>query len=278
MTSIAATDRFIPLNDGHHIPPLGLGVWQIPDTQARTLVGHALKAGYRCLDTAATYGNEGGVGAAIADSALERRDVFLTTKVWNTEQGYDSTLRAFDASLSRLGTGYVDLYLIHWPLAREDKYVATFRALIELQQRGVAKSIGVSNFTCAHLQRLIDETGVTPAINQIELHPRLNQIELREFHRTHGIVTQAWSPLGQGQTLAEPVIKEIAHQHQRTPAQVILRWHLQIGTMPLPKSATPERVLSNTKIFDFELDPADMDSIRALNSGARIGSDPDIMW
>ncbi|WP_323379383.1 aldo/keto reductase [Streptomyces durbertensis] len=268
----------ITLNNGVVMPQLGFGVWQVPDDEATAAVGHALEAGYRSIDTAAVYENEVGTGRALAASGLPREELFVTTKVWNSEQGYDSTLRAFDASLERLGLEYVDLYLIHWPMPMFDTYVETWRALEKLYADGRARAIGVSNFKPAQLRRLAEETATVPALNQVELHPTLQQGELRAYHREHSVVTEAWSPLGQGKDiLADPVIGAIAERHGRTPAQVILRWHLQLGNVVIPKSVTPSRIRENINVFDFALDEADMASIAGLDTGTRLGPDPDEM-
>ncbi|MUM16230.1 aldo/keto reductase [Mycobacterium sp. CBMA271] len=264
------------LNSGTTIPQLGFGVWQVPSDGAEAAVLTALQVGYRSVDTAKVYENEEGTGRAIAASGLPREDVFLTTKLWNSDQGYDSTLRAFDASLERLGTDYVDLYLIHWPVPELDEYVATFKALQRIQADGRAKAIGVSNFTVANLARLIDETGEVPALNQIELHPRFTQPELRAFHAEYGIATEAWSPLGQGTILDNPVIGAIALAHGVTVAQVILRWHLQLGNVVIPKSVTPQRIAANFDVFGFELDEDEVQHITGLNAAdGRIGPDPE---
>ncbi|WP_323748901.1 aldo/keto reductase [Streptomyces sp. PR69] len=265
----------LTLNNGNTMPQLGYGVWQVPDDEAAQAVGTALKAGYRSIDTAAIYENEEGAGRAVADSGLPREDLFITTKVWNSAQGYDTTLRAFDASLSRLGLDYVDLYLIHWPLPSRDLYVDTYRALERIHADGRAKAIGVSNFLPEHLERLIGETSVVPAVNQIELHPQLQQSELRDFHAQHGITTEAWSPLGQGRGLLEvPAVVAVAQKHGRTPAQIVLRWHLQLGNVAIPKSVTPSRIAENIDLFDFELDADDMAVFAALDEGRRLGPDP----
>lgn len=267
----------VTLNNGVQIPQLGFGVWQVPDTETAAAVGTALEAGYRSIDTAAIYGNEKGTGAAIAASGLPREELFVTTKLWNGDQGHDRTLAAFDASLDKLGLDHVDLYLIHWPAPERDDYLDTWRALGKILADGRARAIGVSNFRPAHLRRLIDETGVVPAVNQVELHPLLQQQELRAFHAGHGIATEAWSPLAQGSLLQHPVLTGIARRLGRTPAQVILRWHLQLGTIVIPKSVTPERIRQNADVFGFTLDEADMTAVTALDQGdaGRIGPDPD---
>ncbi|RJO78895.1 aldo/keto reductase [Nocardia panacis] len=265
----------IVLNDGQVIPQLGYGVFQVPAEEVVTAVTAALDAGYRSIDTAAIYGNEEGTGRAIREFGLPRDEVYVTTKVWNEDQGFDATLRAFDASMDRLGLDYLDLYLIHWPIAVADKYVDTFRALQALKGQGRVRSIGVSNFTIAHLERVIGETGETPVVNQIELHPRLVQRALREFHAAHAIATEAWSPLGQGTLLGDPTIIAIANAVNRSPAQVVIRWHLQLGNIVIPKSVTPSRIAANIDVFGFELTGAQMDAINALDNGGRVGPDPD---
>ncbi|MGI5261175.1 aldo/keto reductase [Streptomyces angustmyceticus] len=265
----------ITLNNGVAMPQLGFGVWQVENDEAFTTVGQALDAGYRSIDTAAVYGNEEGTGKALAASGIPRDELFVTTKLWNAEQGHDSTLRAFDASLAKLGLEYVDLYLIHWPLPSKDRYVETYKAFEKIYAEGRAKAIGVSNFLPGHLERLMGETSVVPAVNQIELHPQLSQAESRAFHARHNIVTEAWSPLGQGKGLLEdPVIAELAAKHGRTPAQVVLRWHLQLGNVVIPKSVTPSRIAENIDVFGFELDDEDLAALARLDTGTRLGPDP----
>jgi len=261
--------------DGNTIPTIGLGVLRVPDDEAEQSVRTALTAGYRSIDTAATYGNEEGVGRAIRDSEVPRDDVFLTTKVWNTDHGYDRTLAAFDKSVARLGVDHVDLYLIHWPMAHLGKIPETWRALVELKAQGRVRSIGVSNFLVKHLELLAAESDETPVVNQIELHPHMQQHELREYHRSKGIVTQAWSPLGQGQVLSDPTIVAIAHRHGRSAAQIILRWHIQLGNVAIPKSSNPARIADNHDVFGFALTDDDMSAIASLNADRRIGSHPD---
>lgn len=264
----------LTLHDGVEMPQLGYGVFQIPPEEAQERVEEALAAGYRHVDTAAAYRNEAGVGAAIAASEVRREDVFVTTKLWNSEQGYDSTLRAFEQSIERLGTGHVDLYLIHWPLPSRDLFLDTWRAFERIKEEGGARSIGVSNFRVEDLERLEEEAEQRPTVNQIELHPRLQQAELRAWHDDHDIATEAWSPLAQGDLLEDETIETIAAHQERTPAQVILRWHLQVGNVVIPKSVTPERIRENFELFDFALSEDDMAAIERLDAGERIGPDP----
>nr|WP_203603373.1 aldo/keto reductase [Streptomyces coelicoflavus] len=257
------------------MPQLGFGVWQVPDDEAQTAVALALEAGYRSIDTAAIYGNEEGTGRAVAASGLAREDLFVTTKLWNSDQGYDSTLRAFDTSLAKLGLEYLDLYLIHWPTPAKDMYVDTYKALEKLLADGRVRAVGVSNFLPEHLERLTAETSVIPAVNQIELHPHLQQHAARELHAEQGIATEAWSPLGSGKGILDiPAIVAIAQKHGRTPAQVVLRWHLQLGNVVIPKSVTPSRIKENIDVFGFALDTEDLAAISALNEDRRLGPDP----
>jgi 2,5-diketo-D-gluconate reductase A len=265
----------ITLNDGHAMPQFGLGVWQTPQDEAASVVKTALEAGYRAIDTAAIYGNERGVGEGLQAADVDPASVFITTKLWNDRQGFDSTLKAFDSSLGRLGLETIDLYLIHWPAPRKDLYVDSWKAMIRLKEEGRVKSIGVSNFYPEHIQRLIDETGVTPSVNQIELHPTFQQTAHREFHQAHGIVTESWSPLGQARDLDDPVIGKIAAKHGKTPAQIVIRWHLDSGLIVIPKSVTPSRIRENISVFDFALDADDRTAIAALDSAkGRVGPDP----
>jgi 2,5-diketo-D-gluconate reductase A len=264
----------ITLNDGNSIPQVGLGVWQTPPEDTERAAATALDAGYRHIDTAAAYGNEREVGHAVDKSGLAREDVYLVTKLWNADQGYDSTLTAFDASLDRLGVDYLDLYLIHWPMPAKNAFVDTFKAFAYLRDQGRVRSIGVSNFEPEHLGILVDATGIVPAVNQVELHPLLQQQELREVHAQLGIATEAWSPLGQGSLLSNPTVTAIAETHGKTPAQVLIRWHIQLGNIVIPKSVTPERIVSNFDVFDFELSEQDMASISSLGDGTRLGPDP----
>jgi diketogulonate reductase-like aldo/keto reductase len=267
----------LTLNDGVEIPQFGFGVFQVPPTETAKAVATAFELGYRHIDTAAIYGNEAEVGEAIAASGIARDELFVTTKLWNGEQGYDSALRAFDVSAGKLGLDVVDLYLIHWPVPARDRYVESWRALVRLKEDGRVRSIGVSNFQPAHLRRLFDEVGVVPSVNQIELHPHLQQAELRAFHAEHGIVTEAWSPLAQGAVLDAPVLTEIAQRHDKTTAQVVLRWHVQLGNVVFPKSVTPSRIAENVDIFDFELSDDELAAIATLERAERTGFDPDTM-
>ncbi|MFL0288155.1 aldo/keto reductase [Mycobacterium sp. SMC-18] len=264
----------LTLNDGTSIPVVGLGVWQTPAEDTERAVSAALHAGYRHIDTAAAYGNEDGVGRAVAASGIPREDVFVVTKLWNSDQGYEKTLAAFDASMARLGLDYLDLYLIHWPTPAQNLFIDTFKAFAHLRDQGRIRAIGVSNFEPEHLKLLIDATGIVPAVNQIELHPRLPQAELRETHARYGIATEAWSPLGQGSLLADPIVTTIAERHGKTPAQVLIRWHIQLGNIVIPKSVNPDRIASNFDVFDFELSEADIASIATLDNGTRLGPDP----
>ncbi|GAB3703415.1 aldo/keto reductase [Nocardiopsis oceani] len=263
------------LNNGVRIPQLGFGVWQVPDDAVVEAVSHALAAGYRSIDTAAAYGNEEGVGEALRRSGLERGDVFVTTKLANPDQGYESTLRAFDASMERLGLEELDLYLMHWPLPQSDLYVSTWKAMERLYAEGRVRAIGVCNFQRSHLERVMEEGGIAPMVNQIELHPLLTQEELRAFDAEHNIATEAWSPLGHGELLTHPLIEELARALERTPAQILLRWHIQLGNVVIPKSVTPDRIRSNFDIFEFELAAEEMARISALNEDHRFGPDPD---
>jgi 2,5-diketo-D-gluconate reductase A len=264
----------VRLNDGIEIPQVGFGVFQVPPDETQRAVEDALAAGYRHIDTAAAYRNERGVAAGIAASGVPRGEIFITTKLWNTEQGFDSTLAAFDKSIEALDTETVDLYLIHWPVPARDLYLDTWRAFERIHAEGGARSIGVSNFRVPDLERLQQEAETMPTINQIELHPLLQQAELRAWHAEHGVVTEAWSPLAQGEVLKDDTLVTIAAHHDRTVAQVILRWHLQLGNVVIPKSVTPARVRENLDIFDFELTEDDLAAIARLDAGHRTGPDP----
>jgi 2,5-diketo-D-gluconate reductase A len=275
MTS--TTDRVpnVTLRPDVAIPQLGYGVFQVPPQETEEVVARALQVGYRHIDTAAAYKNEGAVGQAIHASGIDREEIFVTTKCFNDDHGHDKAKKAFKASLERLELEHIDLYLIHWPVPSHDLYVETWQAFIELQAEGLVHAIGVSNFQPAHLERIVAETGVTPAINQVELHPYFQQAGLRHEHAELGIVTEAWSPLGQGLELEDSAIAAIAEAHGKTPAQAIIRWHLQLGNVVIPKSVTPARIEENFDVFDFELSDGEMEAIRELDAGKRIGPDPD---
>ncbi|WP_299167536.1 aldo/keto reductase [uncultured Arthrobacter sp.] len=272
-----STSPNLTFNDGRTIPQLGYGVWQVDDATAEDVVGRAFKAGYRHIDTAKIYGNEAGVGRAIEASGLSPEELFITTKLWNADQGYESTLEAFEGSMERLGLETLDLYLIHWLQPKQGKYVDTWKALIELQKRGRVRSIGVSNFTVEALQEIIDETGVVPAINQVETHPYLNQAELRAFEADKGILHESWSPLGSGKGLLEdPLLAEIAEKRGATPAQVVLAWHLALGLVVIPKSVTESRIIENWSALDVSLTDEDIEAINGLDKGeaGRTGANP----
>jgi 2,5-diketo-D-gluconate reductase A len=266
----------IQLNNGVTMPQLGLGVWQAKDgEEVERAVHTAFDAGYRLIDTAAMYKNEEGVGRAIRGSDIPREEIFVTTKLWNRDHGYDRTLRAFDASLQRLNLDYIDLYLIHWPMPRKGTIAETWRAFEKLLADGRVRAIGVSNFKPEHLEELLKTVNIPPAVNQIELHPRMQQPETRTFCRQHNIQIEAWSPLMRASDILEdPLITKLADSHDKTPAQIILRWHLQNDVVAIPKSVTPERIRENIDIFDFELSASDMTAINAMDRNQRIGPDP----
>jgi 2,5-diketo-D-gluconate reductase A len=264
----------LTLHDGVEIPQLGFGVFQVPPEDTQRVVEEALAAGYRHIDTAAAYRNETGVGRAVANSGIPREDIFVTTKLWNSSQGFDSALETFAKSLGRLGMDYVDLYLIHWPVPSQDRFVDTWRAFERIHAEGRARTIGVSNFRIDDLERLEAETEIRPTVNQVELHPQMQQRELRAWHEEHGIATEAWSPLAQGAVLGDDTIAGIARAHGKTTAQTILRWHLQLGNIVIPKSVTSQRIRENFDVFDFDLSRQEMDAIGALDRGERIGPDP----
>jgi 2,5-diketo-D-gluconate reductase A len=269
---------FVTLNNGVEMPQLGFGVFLVPADEVVEPVRGALDAGYRLIDTATLYGNEEGVGRAIAESGIPRDDIFITTKVWNSDQGYDRTLEAFDQSTKLLGLDVVDLYLIHWPSPERDLYADTWRALERIYADGRARAIGVSNFHVSHLERILSEGAVVPAVNQVELHPGFPQDELRAFNEQHGIATEAWGPIGRGKGLLDrDEVRAIARAHDKTPAQVVLRWHIQLGVIAIPKSVRPERIRENLDIFDFELTRDDMAALSALDGPGRLGADPDAM-
>lgn len=265
----------VTFSDGNSIPQIGLGVFKVPPEETQAVVAAALEVGYRLIDTAAVYGNEEAVGKAIADSGLDRDELFITTKLRTADQGYESALRAFEASIDRLGLDRLDLYLIHWPAPDRDLYVESWRAFEKLKEEGRVGSIGVSNFRISDLERLMRECQEVPVINQIELHPLLVQDELRDFHARHDIVTEAWSPLAKAVVLGDPILAEIAAEIGKTTSQVVLRWHLQLGNVAIPKTVTPGRIKENLELFDFTLTPEQMATISALDEGVRTGPDPD---
>jgi len=271
----------LTMNDGRDIPQLGLGVYKVPDAEAARVVEIALDAGYRHVDTASLYNNERGVGNGVRASGVPRDEVFVTTKVWDDDHGFDKTRRAFDTSLELLGFDYVDLYLIHWPVPSKDLFVETWRALEAIKADGRALSIGVSNFEPHHIDRLLADTeratgtGTVPAINQVELHPWLPQREVRDYNASHGILTEAWSPLARGRLIGDAVLDSIAAKHERSAAQVVIRWHLQLGNLVIPKSVTASRIVENFDVFDFTLDATDLAAIAGLESGLRTGMTPD---
>lgn len=267
--------NYITLNNGLKMPQLGFGVWQVEDDQAEIAVAEALKVGYRSIDTAMIYRNENGVGRAVKEANLPREELFITTKVWNSDQGFENTLRAYEESLDRLGLDYVDLYLIHWPAPKYDKYIDTYKAMEKLYHDGRVKAIGVCNFDIDHLERLLNECEVKPVLNQVECHPYFAQNKLKEFCANHNIFVEAWSPLQQGgEVLKDEVIQKIANNHNKTSAQVVIRWHLQNNTIVIPKSVTASRIEENFNVFDFELSPSEMNEIHSLNRNQRKGPPP----
>jgi len=273
---MTTSEPTLTLNDGHTIPQLGFGVFKVDPDETTRIVSDALEVGYRHLDTAAIYGNEAGVGAAIAASAVPRSELFVTTKLWNSEQGTQSAFDAFEASLEKLGLDYVDLYLIHWPTPAKDRYVESWKALEQIRASGRARSIGVSNFLVPHLERLLAETDVVPAVNQIELHPAHQQPEVTAFARDHGIQIEAWGPLGQGKypLFEEPAVAVAAEAHGKSPAQVVIRWHLQTGNILFPKSNRRARMIENLDVFDFELSHTELATISALERAGRVSAHP----
>ncbi|KKI41683.1 2,5-diketo-D-gluconic acid reductase [Obesumbacterium proteus] len=270
-----STQPLIKLSDGNTMPQLGLGVWQASNEQVITAIETALETGYRSIDTAAIYANEEGVGKALANSSIARDELFITTKLWNTDQ--DNAAKALEESLKKLQLDYIDLYLIHWPAPAQDKYVTAWKSLIDLKKQGLIKSIGVCNFNIPHLQRLIDETGVSPTVNQIELHPLMQQKPMHAWNATHHIATESWSPLAQGGegVFDTEIIHKLAQKYEKTPAQVVIRWHLDSGLIVIPKSVTPKRIQENFGVFDFRLDKDELSLIAKLDSGKRLGPDPD---
>lgn len=270
--------NFITLNNGLQMPQLGFGVWRVENDQATTAVSNALETGYRLIDTAMIYKNEQGVGKAIRESSIPREELFITTKVWNSDQGYENTIKAYEASLDRLGLDYVDLYLIHWPTPQYGRYVDTYKALEKLYHDGRVKAIGVCNFDIEHLERILNECEVKPVLNQVECHPHFAQFELKEFCVKHDIFVEAWGPLEQGgDILIDEVVNQIAEAHGKSPAQIVLRWHLQNNTIVIPKSVTPSRIEENFHVFDFELSNTDMEQINKLNINRRKGRVPNEM-
>lgn len=270
--------NIVTLNNGMTMPQLGYGVWRVPNEDVTPAVKHALAAGYRSIDTASYYENEHGVGEAIKQSGISRDELFITTKVWNNDQGYDNTLRAFETSLNRLNLNYVDLYLIHWPTPKYDRYIDTYKALETLYSEGHVKAIGVCNFHIEHLERLIDECNIVPVVNQVECHPYLQQKELKAFCKEHDIFIESWSPLHQGgEVLEDDIIVQLSQKHGKTPAQIVIRWHLQENAIVIPKSVTPSRIKENINVFDFELTDEDMKQIAQINRNERKGHDPSEM-
>ncbi|WP_196257873.1 aldo/keto reductase [Pelagibacterium limicola] len=270
-----AEQTFVTLNDGVSIPQMGLGTWQLSDTEVTGVALEAFRLGYRHIDTAAGYENERGVGEAVRQSGLAREEVFVTSKLRNGEHGFDETLRAFDGTMQRLGLDVLDLYLIHWPMPRVDRYVESWKAFIRLREEGRIRSIGVSNFNPDHLERIIGETGVVPSVNQIELHPRFQRRDLRAVHADKGIAIESWTPLGKRNVLGDPAIVSIAQKHGKTPGQVVIRWHIEQGLILFPKTANAARLAENFDVFDFALDGEDMERIAALDTAdGRTGPDP----
>jgi len=270
----------ITLNNGIEIPQLGLGVWQLKNgLEIETAIHVALEKGYRLIDTASMYGNEEGVGKAVRSSNVPRDELFITTKLWNSDHGYKNTLKAFDESLKRLDMDYIDLYLIHWPVPKSNKIIETWRAMEEIYNSGRVKAIGVCNFNISHLEEMMANTTIVPAVNQIELHPYLQQTELRNYCREKGIHPESWAPIGGtgGDLLQNPILADLAKKHGKSPAQIVLRWHIQIGQIVIPKSTHPERIAQNIDIFDFVLDASDMTAIADMNANIRLGPDPDTM-
>ena len=267
--------NYVTLNNGVSIPQLGFGVWKVPNDEAKPAVSKAIEIGYRLIDTAMIYKNEEGVGQAVKESGIPREELFITTKVWNSDHGYDNTLRAFDDNLQRLGMDYVDLYLIHWPAPQFEQYVDTYKALETLYKDGRVKAIGVCNFDINHLEKIMEECEVVPVVNQVECHPYFQQKELKDFCKKSNIIVEAYSPLMNGKdVLKDEVIKGLAEKYGRTPAQVILRWHIQTGVVVIPKSVTPSRIEENFKVFDFELNEEDMSKIAHIDKGIRNGGIP----
>ena len=264
----------VKLNDGRHIPQLGMGVYQIPDETLPDVIASGVELGYRLIDGAFFYDNEKGMGEGVRNAPAPREELFVTSKVWTSDHGFDRARRAIEHSVKTTGLGYLDLMLIHWPCPQKNLYVETWKALISAREDGLVKSIGVSNFYPDHLDRLIEETGVTPVLNQIELHPRMQQVTMRVENEKRGVLTQSWTPLGRGAAFDSQIIETIAARTGKTPAQVVLRWHMELGASAIPRSHRPERLAENIDIFDFQLTASDMDTISALDTGTRIGPDP----
>lgn len=272
---MAAAVPLLPLHDGEQIPAVGLGTWPLDDDGAEASVAAALEMGYRLVDTASRYGNERGVGRALRAAGVPREHIFLTTKLRGLHQGRDRVRRGFEESLERLGLDYVDLYLIHWPLPGRDEYVESWQVMTQLRDEGLIRSLGVSNFNPDHIDRLVAETDVVPVANQIEMHPDFPQKKLREYHASRGILTQAWSPLGRaGEVLSDPTVHDIARRLGVTAGQVVLRWHIEMGAVPIPKSSNPQRMAANLAVFDFSLSPEDLSALASLDRGNRLGGDP----
>lgn len=272
---LETNQKYIQLNDGMKIPTVGFGTWKITDAEAPAVVDQALASSYRLIDTASVYANEEGVGIGINQSSVKREEIFLTTKVWNSDHGYDATLRAMEASLKRLNTSYVDLYLIHWPRVNSEKYIPTWKALERLRREGITKSIGVSNFNASQIEKLINETGIVPAINQVELHPYFQQKDLRSFHDKHKIITESWSPLGRANFTDDKLITSLCEKYKKSWAQIVLRWHYENGLVAIPKSVNPTRILENLNIFDFNIAGVDLQKLNELDRpDGRTGPDP----
>lgn len=275
MSHLPAQVPLLDLNDARRLPQLGFGVWQVSNEEVTPAVATALEAGYRAVDTAQGYDNEAGVGAALAASGIPREQLFVTSKLRTKLLGYDNAMQGIEATLKALKLDYLDLFLIHWPAPEHDLYVKTWKAFVGMKEQGIVRSIGVSNFLPDYIERLIAETGVVPAVNQIEIHPEFQQLDVRAFHKTNGILLQAYSPLGSGAVLDNPAIATIADRLGRSPAQVIIRWHIQQGLAVIPKSVTPERIRENLAVFDFELSDDDMAAIAKLDKpDGKTGSDP----
>ena len=268
------SDPRVTFNDGNTMPQIGFGLWEVPKNETARVVADGLAAGYRLIDGAAIYGNEEGLGEGLKATAVPRGDIFVTSKIWNSEHGFDTTLAALDGSLARIGTDYLDLCLIHWPVPDANRYVDTWKALIRAKEDGKVRSIGVSNFLTEHLDRIIGETGVTPVLNQIELHPTMAQGDARAVHETRGVITQSWTPLGKGTAFDAAPVLAAASRTGKSPAQIIIRWHVQLGCSVIPRSTKAHRLAENRDVFDFELTPDEMEAITALDRDNRLGPHP----